>query len=329
MFNVEHPIPKPEECFGNYIESIYKLWRSGQQNITFFTSGSTGKPKPCTHPESHLRQELIGIVPLLQNRKHALVTAPLHHLYGFTFGLLLPMSLNIPMSLETPIPTAIAHQIQDFDLVIGVPLLYTNMARLTHLTSKNSILITGTAPMPAQSFEHLLSADFKMIEFFGSSEMGVMCYRLNPSHHFTLLPQFARVEQNSIAGTVRRTFPDGQSSDFILQDNIDWQDERHLLPRGRKDSAVQVAGVNVYPEYVAKVISKHPSVELCTVRLMRPDEGQQLKAFIVLKPNITEDTARKELRNYIKQRLKIEEQPARFTFGADFPRSAIGKPADW
>ncbi len=331
MFNLEHSIPSTTECFGNYVEKLYKSWRSGPLNITFFTSGSTGKPKPCTHPELHLRQELIGIAPLLENRKSALVTVPLHHLYGFSFGLLLPMTLQIPIRLEAPIPTAIAHQVKDSDLVIGVPLLYNNMARLDSLQSRNSFLMTGTAPMPADTFKCLLAAGFKMIECFGSSEMGVMCWRLDPTLHFTLLPQFNRLEPhaNQTVDTVRRTFPEGKTQDFTLQDNIDWQDSRHLLPRGRKDSAVQVGGVNVYPEYVSRVLSKHPSVELCTVRLMRPDEGQQLKAFIVLKPNYSQDTARKELRAYVKQHLKVEEQPARFTFGIDFPRSAIGKPADW
>ncbi len=331
MFNLEYAIPPCTECFGTYAENLYKLWRNGPENITFFTSGSTGKPKPCTHSELHLRQELMGIAPLLENRKSALVTAPLHHLYGFSFGLILPMTLNIPIRLEAPIPTAIAHQIQDLDLVIGVPLLYSNIARLDNLHSKNSFLVTGTAPMPAQAFEHLLAKGFKMIECFGSSEMGVMCCRLHPKSHFALLPQFTRLDpiDNDSPDMVRRIFPDGTSQDFILQDNIDWQDHRHLLPRGRKDSAVQVGGVNVYPEYVAKIIAKHPSVELCTVRLMRPDEGQQLKAFVVLKPNSTQEIARKELRTHIKQHLKVEEQPARFTFGMDLPRSAIGKPADW
>ncbi len=329
MFNLEHNIPSSHECFGNYVEDMYKLWRKGAQTITFFTSGSTGKPKPCTHPEVHLRQELMGIVPLLNNRKSVLVTAPLHHLYGFTFGLLLPMSLKVPMRLEAPIPTAIAHQIQEFDLVIGVPLLYSHMARLSNLQCKNSILLTGTAPMPLDAFEHLLEQGFKMIECFGSSEMGVMCCRLDPNHHFTLLPQFERIEQNDAIDKVRRTFPNGQTQDFALQDNIDWQDQRHLMPRGRRDSAVQVGGVNVYPEYVAKILTEHACVELCSVRLMRPEEGQQLKAFIVLKTGHTEDTARKELRAHAKQYLKVEEQPVRFTFGLDLPRSAIGKPADW
>ncbi len=331
MFNLDENIPSINECFANFTADMYKIWRNGQQNITFFTSGSTGKPKPCTHPEVNLRQELIGIVPLLKNRKRALVTSPLHHLYGFTFGLLLPMSLNIPIRLEAPIPTAIVHQIQDRDLVIGVPLLYTNMVRLERVQSHNSFLICGTAPLPTECFATLLSLGFEMVEFFGSSEMGVMCCRLAPGNHFTLLPQFERLEpQNSNAqDTVRRTLPDGLTQDFPLQDNIDWQDARHLLPMGRKDFAVQVAGVNVFPEYISKVLNEHPSVESSLVRLMRPEEGQQLKAFIILKPNYDQAQARQELRAFVKQKLKIEEQPARFTFGDDFPRSAIGKPADW
>ncbi len=332
MFNLKHVIPQQNESFGNFTEDMYKTWRSTRENITFFTSGSTGKPKPCTHPESHLRQELMGIIPLIQNRKRALVTSPLHHLYGFTFGLLLPLSLGIPIRLEAPMPTAIAHQIKQQDLVIGVPLLYGHMARLENIESRQSFLMTGTAPMPAEVFEQLLSLGFKMIECFGSSEMGVMCCRLSPKIHFSLLPQFTRLkqtdEQNS-SDIVQRTLPDNSVQNFTLQDNIDWKDDRHLLPMGRKDFAVQVAGVNVFPEYVEKILNAHEAINACSVRLMRPEEGYQLKAFIILERGYDENIMRKELRNYVKQNLKIEEQPARFDFGTDLPRSSIGKPADW
>ncbi len=330
MFNLHEPLPSLNENFASYADHMYTKWRQGDQHITFFTSGSTGKPKPCTHPESHLRQELIGIVPLFPQRKAALVTAPLHHLFGFTFGLLLPLSLGIPLRLESPIPTVIAHQIQEYDIVIGVPLLYNSMTRIENLAHKKAFLLTGTAPFPPETFAFLLEKGFQMIEFFGSSEMGVMCYRPRPKIPFTLLPQFERVQDGKdIHDAVRRTLPDLRTQDFPLQDTIHWEDDRHLLPQGRKDSAVQVGGVNVFPEYVAKVLGEHPCVKLCAVRLMRKEEGHQLKAFIVLNDGFTPDTARKELRTYSRQKLKHVEQPAQLTFGDDIPRSAIGKPCDW
>ncbi len=351
MFNMPsltaQSLPLDTEAFGTLAEDMHARWRRGTQTLTFYTSGSTGKPKPCTHPESHLRQELTGIIPLIKERKSALVTVPLHHLYGFTFGLLLPMSLGIPIRLEAPIPTAIAHQMREYDLIIGVPLLYTHLAKLEHVESKKCFLLTGTAPLPPEVFAHFLEKDFQMIEFFGSSEMGVMCRRLQPRIHFTLLPQFTRQvhdnEHSSCAhdrethegsaadmpDIVRRTFPDGSVYDFVLQDNLDWKDDRHFLPRGRKDFAVQVGGVNVYPEYVSRVLNEHPAVEESLVRLMRPEEGYHLKAFLILKEGHTPEDTRKSLRAHVKQRLKAEEQPTRFDFGADLPRTPIGKPADW
>ncbi len=340
MFNIEAPLPPLSEHFGNYTEAMYKKWRAEENTVTFFTSGSTGTPKPCMHPEEHLRQELMGIVPLVEGRKSALVTAPLQHLYGFTFGLLLPLSLNIPIRLEAPIPTAIFHQIQENDLVVTVPFIYARMAELSRLHEaeylerlkpKNAFLIAGSAPFAQENFEQLLSIGLHLVEFFGSSEMGVMCCRQKPGGYFALLPQFEHIAPKDAQSSdvVRRTFPDLSTRDFELQDSIDWKNDRELLPQGRKDSAVQVGGVNVFPDYVAKILNEHPSVLQCVVRLMRPEEGHQLKAFVVLHEGCDEENIRKELRTFGKQKLKQEEQPARFTFGKDIPRGLVGKPADW
>ncbi len=45
---------------------------------------------------------------------------------------------------------------------------------------------------------------------------------------------------------------------------------------------MQVAGINLYPERIAGIIREYPGVAEAEVRLMRPDEGDRLKAFIVM-----------------------------------------------
>ena len=118
-----------EEC-GRLPLRILEHWGDGPVAVTFFTSGSTGKPKPCTHPESHLRQEITSLAPLVENCTSALVTAPLHHMYGFTFGLLLPLSLGIPVRCVPPLPTLAQAQMKPGDMVVGIPLLWSRLADL-------------------------------------------------------------------------------------------------------------------------------------------------------------------------------------------------------
>lgn len=352
MFSVPLTAPTPHDAVGNFADDVFRIWQRGAQTVTFFTSGSTGKPKPCTHPEDHLRQELTGILPLLGTRTRALVTVPLHHLYGFTFGLLLPQALNAPIVSEAPLPPAVLHQMQAGDMVVGIPLLWSRIAQIlqekaalgnaeNNAASRGIMLLSGTAPLPPETFATMLSHGFTMIEFFGSSEMGVMCRRLEPNIPFTLLPQFTRVhdseesntaqdaQTNAVPDSVLRTLPNGSTQLFPLQDCIQWIDERHLNPKGRKDFAVQVGGVNVFPARVAQVMAKHPAIAACSVRLMRPEEGDRLKAFVVPKDGVDTGTLKKDLRAFAKQQLSPEEQPTRYDFGTDLPRNLVGKPSDW
>ena len=100
-----------------------------------------------------------------------------------------------------------------------------------------------------------------------------------------------------------------------------------LLPAGRIDAAVQVGGANVFPGYVADVLAMHPSVAQASVRLMRPDEGVRLKAFVVLRAGAS--ASPEALLDWCAQRLSVPERPAAVTFGSRLPRQASGKPADW
>jgi long-chain acyl-CoA synthetase len=131
-----------------------------------------------------------------------------------------------------------------------------------------------------------------------------------------------------------RTLPDGTVATYPLQDTLAWDDTQHFRPAGRIDAAVQVGGVNVFPSYVADVLCMHPQVAEASVRLMRPDEGRRLKAFVVPAQAgalawLPWKALRAELLDWCAQRLGTPERPAAISFGERLPRQASGKPADW
>jgi acyl-coenzyme A synthetase/AMP-(fatty) acid ligase len=116
----------------------------------------------------------------------------------------------------------------------------------------------------------------------------------------------------------------------MLPDEVEWCDSRSFRPLRRRDQAVQVAGINVYPQYVASRLKEHPGVADCSVRLMRPEEGVRLKAFVVPADMCLSTAAlRTELSNWCRQHLKNVEQPRTFTFGERLPTQGMGKLADW
>jgi acyl-coenzyme A synthetase/AMP-(fatty) acid ligase len=91
-----------------------------------------------------------------------------------------------------------------------------------------------------------------------------------------------------------------------------------------------VGGVNVSPARVRACLLEHPLVQDAAVRLMRPEEGHRLKAFIVPRPELPPgDDWQTELRRWIDGRLTPPERPRALRFGPALPQGTMGKDADW
>lgn len=334
MFHTEVPVPRIDATCGELAKAALAQWECGERLVTFFTSGTTGVPKPCTHRESHLRQEITSVAPLVEDRTAALVSAPLHHMYGFTFGLLLPLSLGIPFRTVPLLPTAVAAQMRPGDMVISIPLIWSRFVTLQHWVcgaeqrGTDITVFTATSPTPSEVLQTLLHYGFCVIEIFGSSEVGAFCYRKHPDAPFELLPHVRRGRGNG-RGTLERLLPDDGLRQYPLMDTVTWLDDRHLRPGARIDKAVQVGGINVYPQHVAKVLERCDGVHSCAVRLMRVEEGFRLKAFVVPEANADPEELRASLIRFARSQLRDEERPGKYDFGADIPRSSVGKPRDW
>ncbi|MDR2489104.1 MAG: AMP-binding protein [Desulfovibrio sp.] len=334
MFHVRLDVPDLAARAEDLADTALRLWREGARPITFFTSGSTGMPKPCTHLEAHLRQEITSIAPLLTGRRAALVTAPMHHMYGFTFGLLLPLTLDIPIRSCPPLPTVVFAQMRPGDMVVGIPLLWTRLVDVKGWAGQSSgegediALISATAPLPAQVMSALMGQAFRVVEFFGASEMGAVCRRERPDMPFVLLPHVRRGTHNG-EDVLQRLLPDGELRSYPLLDNVAWMDHHSFYPQGRRDKAVQIGGVNVFPDHVAEVLQGHEGVRECSVRLMRPEEGHRLKAFVVPAPGWTAEALRPALSAFVRKRLEDVLRPAAYAFGEELPCGPVGKPSDW
>lgn len=328
LLNVCLPQSSWQAKLGAIIENLCELWERSEHLLTFKTSGSTGQAKNCLHTEDSIRHELCAIAPLCCQAQKALVTVPLEHLYGFSFGLLLPLTLHLPLSLCPPLPTLVAEALQTGLLVVSIPLLWEKLVKLTNFANfqeKQVIFFTATAPIAADALKTLCSAGFALRDIYGASEFAAMGLRTDPHGDFLLLPNWQRQGQNKLS----KSYPDGHTEDFLPLDHLEWKTPRHFLVQGRIDQAIQVAGVNVYPSYVAKILQKHPLVKDCAVRLMRKDEGDRLKAFIVPTTQIDHKKLRQTLHQYAKEHLPEPACPKNYHIGTNLPKNHIGKYTDW
>jgi 4-coumarate--CoA ligase (photoactive yellow protein activation family) len=299
--------------------------------LTFRTSGSSGSPKRCTHALALLWQETLALARLLPGRRRILSVVPAHHIYGFLFTVLLPRALGVAevLDLRAASPATLLREARAGDLIVAHPGWWEQAARLAPRFAADVTGTTSTAPCPDPLAQALAQAGLRLVQVYGSSETAGVGWREEAGAPFTLLPHWTRTED---AAELARSLPDGGAARYPLQDKLEWIDARRFQPTGRIDAAVQVGGVNVFPPYVAEVLRMHPMVASAAVRLMRPDEGRRLKAFVVPVEGIGEATLealRGALLDWCAQRLSAAERPAAISFGERLPRQASGKPADW
>lgn len=318
-----------------WIDAARAGLRARGQALTFRTSGSAGTPKRCTHTLATLWQETRFLASLLPGRRRILSAVPAHHIYGFLFTVLLPQvaggaDVVEVVDLRGASPAAALAMTRPGDLVVAHPAWWDALARLQPSFGPDVAGVSSTSPCPDALADALAAAGLRLLQVYGSSETAGVGWRDAAGAPFNLFPYWQAVDD---APELLRQLPDGSRATYPLQDKLDWAgtDRMRFLPAGRLDHAVQVGGTNVFPGYVADVLRMLPAVADCAVRLMRPDEGQRLKAFIVPRPGQGEDLAalRATLVAWVGQRLDTPERPAAWNVGPKLPRQASGKLADW
>ena len=95
----------------------------------FYTSGTTGAPKgvPLTHRNLGFQFGAIGDAGVVGSGDRVMVPLPLHHVYPFVVGMLLPMDLGIPIVLPAGITgPQVTRALREgkATVVVGVPRLY-------------------------------------------------------------------------------------------------------------------------------------------------------------------------------------------------------------
>ena len=331
-------VTKGPLSMGELVESIC---RHPLDSFNFQTSGTTGRKKTIPYRLHVLAGECMALAPLLGSRRRLVSVVPEHHIFGFAFSVILPKFLGIPVVRMAPLPTgSFLDCLCDGDLVLAFPRFW--QALLSILEHHQEPLpkyldlkgISSTAPCPPEVLDGLLDHLLcEVTEIYGSTETSAVGYRMSPRRPYTLLANWERTGEGAEVRIVRRHVDGTKGEPQPLLDRVEWVSGRQFFPQGRYDHAVQVGGVNVYPQKIAKMIETHPDVSECAVRLMRPEEGVRLKAFIVPAPAVHLDECSERFgnrfRRWLQQRLPAPACPKMFAFGVKLPRNPLGKLSDW
>ena len=309
------------QTVGDWADALSSTFGEGAESITFKTSGSTGKPKRCSHRIEDLQREAAEHAATFRDCGRILSMAPAHHVYGFTWAVMLPGRLSVEVvDIRRWSPSKLSVNLQPGDLIVGTLPFWRYVSDFPDIFPFQVRGVTSGEPCPASLFSVLGQQGLWLTDVYGATETGGIGCRSSGQDPFTLFSYWRK----GGSGKLVRGHDEGEEVE--LPDLLDWKDERHFTVRGRKDAVVQVRGAKVIPQRVADYIRSHPAVKDCCVRLMRPEEGDRLKAFVVWRG---EASAGKEMEEWLFRKLRPDEIPASIVFGHRLPRNEMGKLSDW
>jgi long-chain acyl-CoA synthetase len=101
-------------------------------------------------------------------------------------------------------------------------------------------------------------------------------------------------------------------------------EDGYLFITDRAKDMIVSGGVNIYPAEIEAAIIRHPAVQDVAVIGVPDDEfGEQVKAFLELKPGHTADAA--EILEHCRGALASYKRPKTIEFVAELPRNTMGK----
>ena len=311
-----------ERTFGGWIEVVEEAWAHRLERLTFLTSGSTNVAKRCQHAYPTLMQEARFFAGLHTGRRRVVALVPAHHIYGFLFTILLPEILGVPV-LDLSRSGSLA-QLAPGDLVIGFPTRWQAVLRSGMSFAEDVQATTSTAPCHPSIIHGLSMAGLaQMIEIYGSSETGGVGWRNSTRDTYRLLPCWQRVDEKTLCAETGHGLMTHALNDYLV-----WADERSFHVGTRLDCAVQVGGLNVFPDAIARRLEQHPAIANAAVRFN--DADQRLNAFLVPKDAAAcPNKLVLEIEAWITKVFKTHERPRHLTVGPAVPASELGKSISW
>jgi len=91
---------------------------------------------------------------------------------------------------------------------------------------------------------------------------------------------------------------------------------------GRDDEMIVSGGENVFPKEVEDCLCRHEAVvDAAAIGVDDPDFGKRLRAFVVLRAEVTDDV----LKEWVKSNLARYKMPREIVVLDELPRNATGK----
>lgn len=281
--------------------------------FSFKSAARDERDGSCVHVADEIFQDAAAAANLLYGRRRLLSFVAPHSLLGFELSVLTPNLLGIEaVDARGMTPEALSETLQFGDVLVATPSLWRYMMREKLTAPDNVMAVSFGEPMTPDLAVDMRKSGFGVMrELYGSTETGLVGWRDAPADPFLLCDHWRREDDSLV-----RESPDGAAKPINAMDLIEWTDERRFRLLGRKDGAVQIGAVNVFPSDVARALCDHEKIIACEVVDGRRGDGvNRLIANIVLAEDVppNEKTAR-EIDAWCRRNLRQQERPRIYNF---------------
>ncbi len=305
----------PSVTIADWASALETGTQKSLKNFSFKGATRSNDNTLCTHAADEVFQDAAAAANLFYGRRRLLTFVAPHSLMGFVLSVLTPNLQQIEsIDARGMSPEMLSSTLKFGDVMIATPTLWRYMMRENLAAPDNTMAVTFGEPMPYELSVEMRKAGFGVMrELYGSTETGLMGWRDSTTEPFVLFDHWRRDQDQLVRMTATGTEKSVQAMDMI-----EWVSERTFRLGGRRDGAVQIGAVNVFPEQVASALGEHKSVKTCRVLADRRGDGvNRLIAHIVLenefKPN---DQTAREIDAWCRMKLRQQERPRIYKFEA-------------
>jgi 4-coumarate--CoA ligase (photoactive yellow protein activation family) len=300
----------PPPTLGAAADRIGQSLRNELRTFRFAAAGGLGRE--FDHPADAIFGDAAALANLLYGRRRIISLVAPHSLIGFSLSVLAPNLLGLPsIDARGLAPDALRSSLAFGDAVIATPSLWRYLIAQGVTAPDNAMAVTfGEALSAELSVEIRKSGYGAQREIYGSTESGLVGWRDTPSDPFALFEFWRRNGE-----ALLRISPSGEAIAVAPMDFLTFESDRRFRLSGRRDGAVQIGGVNAFPEEIAARISEHPAVDGCVVRLSRHPGGMdRLIANVTLKKGPVSESVARSIDAWCRANLRPHERPRVYNF---------------
>lgn len=303
----------PAEKLADWAGLLKKGVAKRLTTFSFKPAARSGDGAAFNHNADNIFQDAAAAANILYGRRRLLSFVAPHSLLGLELSVLTPNLLGVEsIDARGMTPDSLSKNLLFGDVLVATPTLWRYMIQEKLKAPDNTMAVSFGEPMAQELAVEMRKSGFGVLrELYGSTETGLIAWRDAPSEPFVLFDHWRRDGEN-----LMRCCADGSLALVEPMDCLNWTGDRAFTLAGRRDGAVQIGAVNVFPAQIASVLEEHPHIETCEIAVGRRGDGaSRLVANIVLNAEVlpNEKTAR-SIDAWCRSKLRQQERPQVYNF---------------